>query len=68
MKQELKKIAGVLHERLNAIKTRGYTEERLDAAIEALDALERKLDGEDPIAAMGLDIGELVDNGSADGD
>ena len=68
MKEELKKIAGMLHERLNAIKTQGYTEDRMDAAMNALDELNRKLSGDDPISSMGLDKGELLDDGTADGD
>lgn len=68
MKEELKKIAGMLHERLNAIKTLGYTEERLEAAMNALDELERKLSGDVPLSSMDLATGELVDDGTADGD
>ena len=68
MKEELKRIAGVLYERLNAIKKQGYSEERLDAAMNALDELNRKLGGDDPISSMGLDVEELVDDGTADGD
>ena len=68
MKEELKKIAVKLYERLNVIKTQGYTEARLDAAINVVDELNRKLGGDDPISSIELETGELVDDGTADGD
>jgi len=68
MKEELKKIAEALHQRLADIKEKGYTEQRLDAAISVLDVLKRKLNGDSAASLMELDVGELVDDGTADGD
>ena len=68
MKEELKKIARELHQRLTDIKVKGYTEERLDAAISTLEVLKRKLNGDNTVSLMELDAGELVDDGTADGD
>lgn len=68
MKEDLKRITGILHDRLNAIKNQGYTVERLDAVMNALAELDHKLYSSDPLSSMGLDIGEMVDDGTVDGD
>ncbi|MGR9115840.1 MAG: hypothetical protein ACU85E_08740 [Gammaproteobacteria bacterium] len=68
MKEDLKVIARLLYERLNEIKTQGYTEERLDAAMDALDELNCRLRGDVPLPSNDWNSGDLVDDGTADGD
>lgn len=68
MKSELKKIADVLRDKLNAIKMQGYTDERLEAAMDVFEELNRKLGGDAPGSAIEIDNEELVDDGTADGD
>ena len=68
MKSELKKIADVLRDKLNAIKMQGYTDERLEAAMDVFEELNHKLGGDAPGSAIEIDNEELVDDGTADGD
>ena len=65
MKAELLSLVIDLQDQLATIKTQGYSDERLAAALSAAAALQSKL--ENGPALSDIDVAELADDGSVDG-
>lgn len=66
MKAELMRLVIDLQDQLASIKKHGYSDERLAAALSVAAALQSKLD--EGSAPSDIDVAELVDDGSVDGD